>query len=70
MSYAKFATESEAQAYADAVQSALSQNPAYIADRWSDITAGSDGYFYVSANPIVPFDQAGELPTNPPGGEL
>jgi len=56
MSYARFTIESDAQSYADMVQTALSENPAYIADRWSDVITGSDGAFYVSIHPAFPPD--------------
>jgi hypothetical protein len=51
--FARFQTEQEAQAYADAVQTELCKNSKYIAPRWSDVYAGTDGAFYVYANASV-----------------
>ena len=63
MSYAKFATQHQAQAYADTVQAALmaqnATNPPdrqYRAQRWSDVITGSDGAFYVSIHATFPPD--------------
>jgi hypothetical protein len=45
-----FTTIEQAQAYADFVQSELSKNPPYIAQRWSDVIHGSDNRYYVWAH--------------------
>ena len=53
MSYAAFPTQTEAQAYADAVHDALLDNPAYIAERWSVPVHVSETW-YVDAHAIIP----------------
>jgi hypothetical protein len=58
MSYARFTTEAEAQQYADFVQSELSKNSAYVAQRWSEVRTGSDGAYYVYVHPA--FAHSGE----------
>jgi hypothetical protein len=52
--YARFLIEADAQGYADYVQTELSKNSAYIASKWSDVTKGSDGAFYVVIHPAFP----------------
>ena len=53
MSFARFQTQADAQAYADAVQAELCKNPKYIAPRWSDVYTGTDNAFYVYSHPQV-----------------
>jgi hypothetical protein len=53
VSFARFQTQADAQAYADAVQAELRKNRMYIAPRWSDVYTGTDNAFYVYANASV-----------------
>ncbi len=55
MSYAAFPTQTEAQAYADAVHDALLDNQAYIAERWS-VPVHISGTWYVDAHDLIPAD--------------
>ena len=60
MNYARFHTREQAQAYADAAQAELlkanegREKPIYIAERWAEVQAGTDGHFYVDLFDSLP----------------
>ena len=60
MSYARFHTREQAQAYADNAQAELEatnipgEPRKYHAERWAEVQAGTDGHYYVDLFDSIP----------------
>lgn len=70
MSYAQFTTRTKAKNYADKCHAKLKElgGDAYNAEKWSDITEGSDGLHYVAVlsvlEPTTHENIVNEIPLN------